>query len=87
MHLRSSLGLFHGLKVKKMPRAKTKNDTQIAIKLSAETIKRADTLAALFAAAGCEANRSTVLRAAITKGIEVLEAEWGVKGRKKGAGK
>ncbi|MFI5301352.1 MAG: hypothetical protein ACHREM_24975 [Polyangiales bacterium] len=58
-----------------MPRAKSENDTQIALKLPADWLARADALIAWVSRPGMGTTRTDVVRAAFVRGLEALEAE------------
>lgn len=58
-----------------MPRPPSANDTQIAIRLPNDWIDRADALVPLVSRPGITVTRSDVLRAALAKGLDALEAE------------
>jgi hypothetical protein len=56
-------------------RPPSENSSQIAIRLPEEWLTRADALAPWITRPGIAATRSDVLRAAIARGLESLEAE------------
>ena len=58
-----------------VPRPPSANDEQIAIRLPKEWIERADKLRDVIAAPGVGVTRSDVLRAALARGLNVLEEE------------
>jgi len=58
-----------------MPRPPSGNDTQVAIRLPNEWIERADALMAPLSRPGIQVSRSDVLRAALARGLDALEAE------------
>lgn len=73
-----------------MPRPPSENATQIAIRIPDEWLKRADALIPLITRPGISATRTDVVRAALARGLDVLEAEIGIaapRPAKKGARK
>jgi Arc/MetJ-type ribon-helix-helix transcriptional regulator len=58
-----------------MGRPATENDQQIAIRLPAEWLARADKLIPALTTPGLAVSRSDVLRAALARGLDALERE------------
>ncbi len=58
-----------------MGRPATDNDSQLAIRVPGDWLTRADALAPLVARPGILVTRSDVLRAAMARGLDALEAE------------
>jgi hypothetical protein len=58
-----------------MGRPATENDQQIAIRLPAEWLMRADKLIPALSTAGVTVSRSDVLRAALARGLDAMERE------------
>lgn len=56
-------------------RPPTGNDEQIAIRVSKDDLARAERLQDRLAPPGVSVNRSDVLRAALRRGLDVLESE------------
>jgi hypothetical protein len=56
-------------------RPATGNDEQIALRISKEDVARAARLQGVLAPPGVAVNRSDVLRAALRRGLEALEAD------------
>jgi hypothetical protein len=67
-----------------MSRPPSENDTQIAIRLPAQWIERADALVPGLSHPGISISRSDALRAALSRGLDMLEAE---RAPKKGKGR
>jgi hypothetical protein len=59
-----------------MPRPKSENEKQIAMRIPARYLTQADSLVTFFASMGLEATRASVLRAAISKGLTAMNEEW-----------
>ena len=59
-----------------VPRAPSGNDSAVAIRVPDAWLKRADDLRSFLASRpGIELTRSDILRAALARGLEALEAE------------
>jgi hypothetical protein len=58
-----------------MARPSRGNDTQVALRLPAGWIARADALTEPLSRPGIPVSRADVLRAALTRGLDAMEAE------------
>jgi hypothetical protein len=58
-----------------MPRPPSENTTQIALRIPDDWIARADALIPWITRPGISATRTDVLRAAIARGLDALEAD------------
>lgn len=58
-----------------MPRPKSVNDTQFALRLPASVLERADALIEHLSGAGFAVTRSDALRVALLRGLTSLEQE------------
>ncbi len=58
--------------------AETSKTTQVALRMPKEWIPRADRLAGVLGRPGMDVGRSDVLRMALARGFEALEAEAGL---------
>jgi hypothetical protein len=58
-----------------MPRPPSSNDVQVAIRLPAEWLARADALLPTLGPPGVTLTRSDALRAALARGLDALEAD------------
>jgi hypothetical protein len=79
MHPTSSLGYLSNMEyADAVSPAKTGKSTQVAIRIEDELFARLDALVTKLSPPGMALPRSEVIRAALVKGLEVLEAEAGV---------
>lgn len=62
-----------------MPRKKSENTAQVAIRLPQSCLDRCDVLIVRLAIPGMRMDRADVLRAALMRGLDALEAEKGIK--------
>ncbi len=68
----------------RMARPATANDTPVSLRLPDVWLKRADALIEFLSKPGIGVTRSDVLRSAIARGLDAIEAERGAAGTKKG---
>jgi hypothetical protein len=67
----------------RVPRPKSPNIVQVTVLIPSEVSDRAEALGARMAPAGVTLSRAEVLRAAILRGLDVLEGEYTPEGKRR----